>query len=164
MTLGERIKKVRKALDLTQQEFADRIGSKRNTVATYEMGRTDPSAAIVSLIHREFAVSQEWLRTGEGEMFIPTSDESIDELVRQHGLGDLERQIMVEFVQLDPRDRKGILEYVNRLAENVRLRKQEANKTIEEEADEFAARAREQFLAEKKQALQVSSANESAAV
>lgn len=150
MTLGERIKKLRKALDLTQQEFANRIGSKRNTIATYEMGRTDPSSAIVSLIHREFSVSEEWLRTGEGEMFIPSSDESIDELVRQHGLGDMERQIMIEFVQLDLRDRQGVLEYVNRLAENVRRRKQDANRTLEEEADAFAAKAREQFLAEKK--------------
>lgn len=78
MTLGERIKKVRKALDLTQQEFADRIGSKRNTVATYEMGRTEPSAAVISLVCREFNVSETWLRTGEGEMFIPiTRDEEI---------------------------------------------------------------------------------------
>lgn len=70
MILGERIKKLRRSLDLTQQEFADKIGSKRNTVATYEMGRTDPSAAVVSLICREFNVSETWLRTGEGEMFV----------------------------------------------------------------------------------------------
>lgn len=71
MTLGERMKKVRKMLDLTQQGFADRIGSKRNTIATYEMGRTEPSAAVISLICKEFNVSETWLRTGEGEMFIP---------------------------------------------------------------------------------------------
>lgn len=45
---------------------------------------------------------------------------------------------------LDSRDQQGVLEYVNRLAENVR-RKQEANKTLEEEADEFAVKARESF-------------------
>lgn len=67
--IGERIKKVRKALDLTQQEFADSIGSKRNTIATYEMGRTSPSAAVFSLICQKFNVSEQWLRTGEGEMF-----------------------------------------------------------------------------------------------
>ena len=78
MTLGERMKKVRKMLDLTQQGFADRIGSKRNTIATYEMGRTEPSAVVISLICKEFNVSETWLRTGEGEMFIPqTRDEEI---------------------------------------------------------------------------------------
>ena len=65
-------------VDLTQQGFADRIGSKRNTIATYEMGRTEPSAAVISLICKEFNVSETWLRTGEGEMFIPqTRDEEI---------------------------------------------------------------------------------------
>lgn len=70
MTLGERMKKLRKALGLTQQEFADKVGSKRNTIATYEMGRTEPSTAVISLICREFNVSETWLRTGEGEMFV----------------------------------------------------------------------------------------------
>lgn len=69
----ERIKKVRKALDLTQQEFADQIGSKRNTVATYEMGRSTPSAAVVTLICKTFDVDETWLRTGKGEMFVQRS-------------------------------------------------------------------------------------------
>lgn len=69
--MNERLKKLRKALDLTQQEFADRIGSKRNTVAKYETDVNTPSAAVVSLICREFNVSEKWLRTGEGDMFRP---------------------------------------------------------------------------------------------
>ena len=70
--MNERLKKLRKALDLTQQEFADRFGSKRNTVAKYETEVNTPSAAVVSLICREFNVSEEWLRNGTGEMFLPT--------------------------------------------------------------------------------------------
>ena len=68
--MNERIKKLRKALDITQQEFADRINVKRNTVATYELGRSEPSNSAIALICREFNVSETWLRTGEGEMFI----------------------------------------------------------------------------------------------
>lgn len=34
--MNERIKELRKTLGFTQQEFADKIGVKRNTVATYE--------------------------------------------------------------------------------------------------------------------------------
>ena len=67
--MNERIKEVRKSLSLTQQEFADRIGVKRNTVATYEGGRNIPIDSVVSLICKEFNVNEEWLRTGEGEMF-----------------------------------------------------------------------------------------------
>ncbi len=74
--MHERLKKLRKALDLTQQEFADRIGSKRNTVAKYETEANMPSAAVVSLICREFNVNEDWLRNGNGDMFLPINREN----------------------------------------------------------------------------------------
>ena len=71
--MNERIKELRKTLGFTQQEFADRIGVKRNTVATYEMGRSMPSDSAISLICREFSISEDWLRNGNGDMFKPRS-------------------------------------------------------------------------------------------
>jgi transcriptional regulator with XRE-family HTH domain len=71
--LNERLKKLRKALDLTQQEFADRIGVKRNSFANYETGRNTPIDAIIISICKEFNVNENWLRTGEGDMFIELS-------------------------------------------------------------------------------------------
>lgn len=73
--MKDRIKKLRKELDLTQQAFADKIGMKQNTIAQYEMGRTTPSDAIIFSICREFDVNEEWLRTGEGEMFEQMTDQ-----------------------------------------------------------------------------------------
>lgn len=67
--MKEQLKKLRKHLDMTQQAFADKIGMKQNTIAQYEMGRTVPSNAIVFSICREFGVNENWLRTGDGEMF-----------------------------------------------------------------------------------------------
>lgn len=67
--LNKRIKELRKALGLTQQEFADKIGVKRNSMANYETGRNTPIDAIVVSICRIFNVNEEWLRTGQGEMF-----------------------------------------------------------------------------------------------
>lgn len=64
----DRIRAIRKHYDLTQQDFADRIGVKRNTIATYETGRNQPIDAVISLICREFNVNEEWLKTGKGEM------------------------------------------------------------------------------------------------
>ena len=71
-----RLKAVRKAVGLTQQEFADRLGIKRGAVANYEIGRNDPIDAVISLICREFVVNETWLRTGEGEMFAPVDPEN----------------------------------------------------------------------------------------
>ena len=69
--MNDRLKKLRKAFDLTQQEFADRIGVKRNSLANYETGRNTPIDAIIVSICREFNVNEEWLRTGAGDMFLP---------------------------------------------------------------------------------------------
>lgn len=80
--MKERLRKLRKTLDLTQQEFADRIGSARDNIAGYETGRRNPSVAVISLICTKFNVNEEWLRTGNGEMFIElTRDEQIERFV-----------------------------------------------------------------------------------
>lgn len=69
MTTGERIKELRKAVGKTQQTFADALGVKRSTVATYEAGLQEASDRTISDICRVYNVSETWLRTGEGEMF-----------------------------------------------------------------------------------------------
>lgn len=67
--MKDRIKKIRKELEITQQEFANKLGVKRNNIAGYEIGSRSPSDAVISLICREFNVNEEWLRYGNGEMF-----------------------------------------------------------------------------------------------
>ena len=69
-TINQRIKKLRKVLDLTQQAFADRLGISRGNIATYETREGSPGNSVIALICREFGVNEAWLRTGEGEMFI----------------------------------------------------------------------------------------------
>lgn len=66
--MKNRIKQLRQANNLTQQEFADRLGIKRGTLANYELGRNEPIDAVVTLICREFDVNENWLRHGIGEM------------------------------------------------------------------------------------------------
>ena len=55
--MDERLKKLRRILDLTQQEFADRIGCKRNTIAKYETNTNVPSTAVITLICKTFNVN-----------------------------------------------------------------------------------------------------------
>lgn len=81
--MNERIRKLRRHLDLTQQEFADRLSVKRGAIANYEIGRNEPTDAVISLICREFNVNEEWLRNGTGEMFIEMDKE--DQLMEWAG-------------------------------------------------------------------------------
>lgn len=76
--MKNRIKALRKDLGLTQEKFAERLNIKRNTLANYEIGRNEPIDAVVSLICREFNVNEDWLRTGQGDMYdIPLDDTAI---------------------------------------------------------------------------------------
>lgn len=102
--MGERIKELRKALGLTQQEFSERIGVKRNTIAQYESGRNEPLDAVITLICRTYGVSEEWLRTGEGAMFKPRSrNEELMEFtttVAEGDPGSIQAQLLAVMARL----------------------------------------------------------------
>lgn len=109
--LKERIKKIRKELDLTQQEFADRLGVKRGSIANYEIGRNAPVDSIISLICREFDVSEEWLRNGEGEMFNPAPTDVLNQLAEKYKLSNADYVMIEKFVNLRPEVRQNIYDY-----------------------------------------------------
>lgn len=76
--MRERMKELRKALKMTQQELADTLHIKRTNIGNYESGVSSPTDSVIALICREFGVSEDWLRNGNGDMFIPmTRDEEI---------------------------------------------------------------------------------------
>lgn len=67
--MQDRIKKIRKEHDLSQQKFADRLGVKRNTVGQWECGINGITDQTIASICREFDVNEDWLRYGKGEMY-----------------------------------------------------------------------------------------------
>lgn len=119
--MEERIKELRKVLGLTQQKFADSLGVKRNTIAQYESGRNAPIDAVLSLICREFGVNEQWLRTGEGEMFVEMSrDEEIasfmGELLSEES-DDFKHRLIGALSRLDENGWKVLEQFANDLLE-----------------------------------------------
>ena len=104
--MKERIKVVRKALGLSQTDFGSKIGVKQGTVAAYESGARIPLDSVIVSICREFNVSERWLRTGEGEMFVQLSrEEEITkfamEIIRDPG-SEFQRQAISILAKLTP--------------------------------------------------------------
>ena len=125
--MNERIKALRKELKLTQQEFADQIRIKRNTVATYEMGRSIPSDSAIALICKTFNVNEVWLRSGEGEMFeeLPEEDEVaayVSDLLEddENPLYDIIKGIMKTYSELTPKSQTAIRDFSAKLMENIK--------------------------------------------
>jgi transcriptional regulator with XRE-family HTH domain len=63
--VGRRIRELR-GFDMTQEEFAKRIGLSQGHLSYIERGAKEIGAEILLRISREFGKSIEWLLTGEG--------------------------------------------------------------------------------------------------
>jgi transcriptional regulator with XRE-family HTH domain len=80
--MNTRIKKIRQDNNLTQAQFADKIGLSRNFVAMIEIGQREPSDRTISDICRIFDINEDWLRHGLEPMRAAKSrEEEIGELV-----------------------------------------------------------------------------------
>ena len=85
--MSDRIKALRKAIaaesgKCTMEDFGERIGVSRDVIANLEYGRVEPSDLIIKSICRTYDVNETWLRTGEGEMFLPKDlDDEIAEFM-----------------------------------------------------------------------------------
>jgi repressor LexA len=73
--IGERIRKVRRELNLKQEEMAKRIGMSRASFTRYENGEAVPSRKFLKLLEYEFGINPRWILKGEGEMFLPSDYE-----------------------------------------------------------------------------------------
>lgn len=73
MTQGERIKELRKYLDLTMEKFGERLGVGKTAISKLENNERNLTDQMAISICREFNVNETWLRTGEGDMFEPMS-------------------------------------------------------------------------------------------
>lgn len=117
--IGERIKQLRKELGMTQEKFADRIGLKRNSVALIELGR-ETSDQTIFAICREFRVNEEWLRTGAGEMFIPSPETVVDKLAEDYRLCPEARAMVAQFITLDPEAQLAVFKYMCAVVDEIR--------------------------------------------
>ncbi len=99
--MNNRIKQVRDELNLTQKEFSEKIGFAQTSYSQIEKGVRNVNERIIKLVCQEFNVNEEWLRTGEGDIFTDSSDFSIDELIRRNNLSELKVDIIKAFIELD---------------------------------------------------------------
>lgn len=80
--MNTRIARIRKEANLTQQEFADRLGLTKNFVSLIETGGRKPSDRTISDICRIFDIQEDWLRHGLEPMRAAKSrEEEIADLV-----------------------------------------------------------------------------------
>ena len=102
--IGDRIGEIISTLKIKKVYFAEQLKIDQSYVTQLTNGRRNPSDRLVSDICEKFNISEKWLRTGEGEMFVPIdSDNEFDRICMEIQLSDDEfiKDIMRKYWGLD---------------------------------------------------------------
>ena len=123
MTQGERIKEIRKYLDLTMEKFGERLGVGKTAISKLENNERNLTDQMAVSICREFDVNETWLRTGEGEMFVPKTrnqqiTDFLGDLIKEED-GTFKKRLIEAMSKLDKKDWEDIEQLVNKLTKKV---------------------------------------------
>ena len=117
MTVGERIRHLRKqVLKMTQDDFARKINISRSNIANIEIGKISLTDRVATDICNSFSVSEEWLRTGEGEIQRETESTLFSAFARQYDLSEKEQHVARYLLSLSSEERQQILRYLDGIA------------------------------------------------
>ena len=119
MTQGERIKEIRKYLNLTMEKFGGRLGVGRTAISNIENNNRNLTDQMAVSICREFDVNETWLRTGEGEMFVPKTrnqqiTDFLGDLIKEED-GTFKKRLIEAMSKLDKKDWEDIERLVSKL-------------------------------------------------
>lgn len=117
--MNERLKELRKSLKMSQAEFAKALGVGQSSLAMIETNRRPLTNKNIKLICAEFNVNEEWLRTGEGEMFVIRSDEEeiaafLGDVLSEEG-ETYKKQLILALANLSDEGWRGIKEFLDAL-------------------------------------------------
>lgn len=112
--MKDRIKALRKQLNISQEVFGRRIGITGASVSRLESGENEPSPQTIIFICKEFDVSEDWLRNGVGEMFKASSSEA-ERLVKKYQFPDIVRKLLTVYEGMNDAQKEAVLEYAQRV-------------------------------------------------
>lgn len=115
--INGRIKLIRKDQSLNQQEFGDKIGLKQSAVSKMEQEGSSVIDQNIRLICDTFNVNEQWLRTGEGEMYEETNDTLLKQLAAQYKLEGEKLELIRNFLLLNDEQQEAIVRAATIIAE-----------------------------------------------
>lgn len=108
MTINERFKAVRNALGKNQSEFAEALGFAQTGVSMIESHKRDVSDRHIKALCSIFNISEHWLRTGEGDMYVESETSLVDSLTKQMNMSAEQRKLMEIFLTMSDEKRASV--------------------------------------------------------
>lgn len=114
MDAVDRIKLLRgiEFYDLSQLEFAKRIGISRSNLANIETRKVKLTERVAKDICKEFKINYMWLIEGKGEPYTDTPNEIFDEVRREYNLTEDDVFILKEYSSMEPTERNALKKYI----------------------------------------------------
>ena len=128
MSINQRLRQVRKHFNMQQNDFAKRLGLSQTGVSWLEREGNAVSEQTIRLLHLDFHVSEEWLRTGNGPMFSTEDDSPLEKLCRDYAVSDCERKILELYFSFEPKSRKMVCDFVDEFFKKAMAERQEGQK------------------------------------
>lgn len=117
--MNERIRILRENQSLSRAAFGEKLGVSGDVINNLERGRVEPKDSIIKLICAVYSANEEWLRSGNGDMYVQSNMFSLDEYARANALSELETSIIRNFMILEPSTRNAIYNvFFNALSAN----------------------------------------------
>lgn len=116
--MNERLRILRDTLHLSQEEFGKRVGVTKTAISRLESGSNKITDRMLISISRAFNVDIDWLKTGRGDMFLPVSDDALDDFAIEYGLTDIAKDFIREFIKFTPEEQEELLTLFKRLFGN----------------------------------------------
>lgn len=118
MTVNDRIKKVRKELDMTQENFGKKLGVSRSVIMNIEYDAVDAltKPLLLTSICTTFGVSREWLETGSGDMFADTFESYINDVCERLKLNEFGKRALIAYLQLSETEQKALAKFAELIA------------------------------------------------
>lgn len=114
--MNNRIALLRKTLSLTMEEFGKRVGVTRSAISNIENGKRNLTDQMILSICREFNANENWIKTGQGEMFTPEPENEFDIFAKNFNLNDFERNFLERYLRLGKREREAVTAFMEALA------------------------------------------------
>lgn len=115
---GERLFCIRKALKMTQIEFAKIVNSSNGHVSDMEKDRKNITESTIELLKLKCNVNEDWLRTGSGEMFLKMPSGTMEQLKKEFNLDDFSFNLVHEYLKLAPAQREKVRDFFYRVIES----------------------------------------------
>lgn len=140
-----RIKEIRKRAGMTQAQFARELGVSQGSIGNYETGVSEPANSVIAAICKTFSVSETWLRTGEGEMFLPDFEDELEAIFAKHNATPESRILIRKYLELPESVQDRIVDWICDFADSI-----DAEKRALESAKGEAAEYVRQVMLEKR--------------